>query len=753
IIPSPAPDEILATNPGPHCPGSSNTYTVAPVSGATSYSWFLETEDPGWSSTFSTTTDFIVSSGTLTIGPATIYAAANNICGSSATISRTLSPFASPDGITASPPGGHCVNSTKTYSTEPIEHATAYGWHFDGGTEWSASSSSTTSIEVTSGTMTLSSATLSVWAINDCGTSLTFTKLIDPVYSPSSPGSIEKPLMHCSGTSATYGVDPVAGALYYAWDVNNGSWSATGTDNVISITAGTGSATISVSAVNDCGISFPTSTDVEAWITPSTPTITLPSSHCSEAAATYTVNSDIYASDYTWIVEGIGWSGSSTTTEITVTSSTTSGTISVIANGVCGSSSTVTTIVNPLFIPEKPDRIYTPPYHCEGEIKTYACTPVQGATSYSWYISGTEWSGTSSTNYIDLKAGSVMAKISVTANTSCGSSDSISIYFSPLKTPGAPAGISGPGLHCTGTVKIYSVAPVQGSNEYTWLLSNTPGATTPWTLEVLSSRDVNMTAGSHSATITVLAANKCGDGMPYSTILVPDHTPLQPGAISAPNNHCEGSAQQYSISTVSDADTYSWGVSGPGWNVTPSNTTECDIIAGSGPGTISVRAVNDCGAGVARTLNVNPDRLPATPGSIIKPAIHCEGSVEEYSVAPVTGATSYVWDVSGNFWSGSSTEETINITSGVGEATITARAVNSCGQGPAASTSSTAIPLPTSEFSIDRDTVCRDEIVTVVYTGDAGSGASFNWNFDEGTADPGIGKGPHSVMWFDNPGI
>lgn len=53
---------------------------------------------------------------------------------------------------------------------------------------------------------------------------------------------------------------------------------------------------------------------------------------------------------------------------------------------------------------------------------------------------------------------------------------------------------------------------------------------------------------------------------------------------------------------------------------------------------------------------------------------------------------------------------------------------------------------PSSAFTVS-DSICFDANATVNYTGGAGNGATFQWNFDGGTANPGTGAGPHTVSW------
>lgn len=54
---------------------------------------------------------------------------------------------------------------------------------------------------------------------------------------------------------------------------------------------------------------------------------------------------------------------------------------------------------------------------------------------------------------------------------------------------------------------------------------------------------------------------------------------------------------------------------------------------------------------------------------------------------------------------------------------------------------------PDADFTIDPATVCVDAPVTITYEGGADAMATYIWNFNGGTADPGDGQGPHTVSW------
>lgn len=86
-------------------------------------------------------------------------------------------------------------------------------------------------------------------------------------------------------------------------------------------------------------------TMITVYDAPSAPTaISGNATVCEGVTETYSVPAVAGAVDYTWTLPS-GWSGTSTTNSITVTSGTTGGTISVIANGPCGSSTATTLAV------------------------------------------------------------------------------------------------------------------------------------------------------------------------------------------------------------------------------------------------------------------------------------------------------------------------------------------------------------------------------------------------------------------------
>jgi hypothetical protein len=108
------------------CSGSSNTYTVTAVPGATGYTWTLP---GGWSGT--STTNSISTTASTTSG--TITVTANNACGTSP--SQTLTVTVSPDPIAAF---SSSTNLLAAIFTDLSTGATSWAWDFgDGNTSTS----------------------------------------------------------------------------------------------------------------------------------------------------------------------------------------------------------------------------------------------------------------------------------------------------------------------------------------------------------------------------------------------------------------------------------------------------------------------------------------------------------------------------------------------------------------------------------------------------------------------------------------
>jgi len=59
----------------------------------------------------------------------------------------------------------------------------------------------------------------------------------------------------------------------------------------------------------------------------------------------------------------------------------------------------------------------------------------------------------------------------------------------------------------------------------------------------------------------------------------------------------------------------------------------------------------------------------------------------------------------------------------------------------------TVYPIPTSVFNVNPTHICIGQNSTVTYTGNAGAGATYNWNFSGATIVSGTGQGPYQITW------
>jgi hypothetical protein len=148
------------------CNATNVTYSVSPVSGASSYAW---TVPAGATITSGAGTNAITVSfsGSFTTGNVTV--AGVNGCGTGT--ARSLAVKSTP-GIPVSITGATsaCINSTQTYSTSTVQGATSYTWTVPGGAVIN-SGQGTKIINMTYGPVASTSGIVTVKASNACGTS------------------------------------------------------------------------------------------------------------------------------------------------------------------------------------------------------------------------------------------------------------------------------------------------------------------------------------------------------------------------------------------------------------------------------------------------------------------------------------------------------------------------------------------------------------------------------------------------------
>lgn len=522
----------------------------------------------------------------------------------------------------------------------------------------------------------------------DLSPGVTFRNMVEAVLSscavPAQAAAISGPASICGTAAVTYTVPAVTGATSYTWTLPGG-WTGTSTTNSITATPTATSGTVSVTANNACGSGTPQSLAVT--ISPGAPAqpgaIAGNAAACAGVATTYSVTPVAGASTYTWTLPS-GWSGTSTTNSISASAGTSGGTITVVASNGCGTSTAQTLTVTANVAPATPAAISGNTTVCQNSTNLYTVPAVAGATSYIWTLPA-GWTGSSTSNTINVTAGASSGTISVVASNSCGNSASSLLVVNMNSVPSQPAAITGPANVCQSTTGTYTVAAVPGATSYNWTLP------TGWTGSS-TSNSITATAGSAPGNISVSVTNSCGTS-PAQTLAVTSTTgtPAQPGTISGSATVCPGGNVTYSVTPVTGAASYTWTLPG-GWTGT-STTNSINAVAGTTPGSVTVIANNGCGTSPAQTLPVVVSSI-TQPGAITGSATAvCQGASATYTVPAVAGATTYNWTLPGS-WTGTSTTNSITVTAGTTGGPLTVTATDGSCTSPAQTINLTVNALP-----------------------------------------------------------
>ncbi|MFN5443221.1 MAG: C10 family peptidase [Crocinitomicaceae bacterium] len=157
-------------------------------------------------------------------------------------------------------------------------------------------------------------------------------------------------------------------------------------------------------------------------------------------------------------------------------------------------------------------------------------------------------------------------------------------------------------------------------------------------------------------------------------------------------------------STSTNAYAYNWTITG---SSVPTSNFYKETVNYSNSGTFNIKldAIGGCGNTTSITkqivVNANCTSAPNTPGSITGPSSFCVGqSNVTYSIASVSGATSYIWTLPSGL-TGSSTSNTITVTASNTPITgnILVQATNGCGTSEASSFAIVTVQNVTPSFS------------------------------------------------------
>jgi hypothetical protein len=318
-------------------------------------------------------------------------------------------------------------------------------------------------------------------------------------------------------------------------------------------------------------------------------------------------------------------------------------------------------------VPNQPGPITGNTNVTAGSSQTYSIPAVSGATSYTWTLP-TGWSGTSTSTSITTTAGSTGGTITVKANNACGAGTARSLTVTVGTTSSNLA------LNKTATTSSVEAAGLEGSKAVDG------NGTSRWASAYTDAEwiyvDLNATYNVNRVKITWEAAYGKNYKIQIASSTAGPWSDLKTitGNTALVNDHTGLSGSGRYIRILGSLRGTAWGYS----------IYELEVYGTSG-----------C-------------TLPAQPGTITGNTSVTAGSNNTYSIASVSGATSYTWTLPSG-WSGSSTTTSITTTAGSAGGTISVKANNACGASAArtltvtvgSSTSNLALNRPTTTSSIE----------------------------------------------------
>ncbi len=254
----------------------------------------------------------------------------------------------------------------------------------------------------------------------------------------------------CSGNATTFSLTAAGASLTYQWKVSTDGTNYTdltntgiytgATTSVLRLSSGVTSSysgyKYKCTVTGSCGSAV---TSNEATLTVNSP-ISIsasPSSStiCSGNNTTFSVTASGTSPTYQWKVSTNGGSSYSNLSDAGVYTGVTTATLTItgatagmnsykyhcVVSGTCANATSDAATLTINAAPSTPGAIAGNSTICSNTNQSYSITSVSGATSYSWIIPG-DWSGTSTTNSINVVNSSTSGTLQVRAENSCGNS-------------------------------------------------------------------------------------------------------------------------------------------------------------------------------------------------------------------------------------------------------------------------------------------------------------------------------------------
>ncbi len=479
--------------------------------------------------------------------------------------------------------------------------------------------------------------------------------------------------------------------------------------------------------------------------------ITGPSQVCNGGSGyIYSVAPIPNASGYNWSVPfGAFIIAGTNTNSITVNfpNPSFSGNLSVYGLGCAGNGSSSAMVVNVNSAPTP--SLTGPATVCQGYTGNVYTTQ-SGMTNYIWSIVGGTITagGTASSNTATVTWNTTGTQnITVNYTNTAGCSGFTPATFN-VTVSASPAPIIGGNANpCTALNNIYTTQT--GMTNYNWTVS--AGGTITAGTGTSSITVVWNTVGAQNVNVTYTNSSGCTNPVPatYPVIVKQGPTPTITGTSSL----CVNSGN-YNYATEPGMTAYTWTVS-PGGVIMSGGTTNVLTVSWTASGSQWVRVnytnLNGCQALNPAQFNVTVFSSPAATGPVSGTSTVCAGATGVvYSVAPVTGAVSYIWTLPAGATNPGGSEAnsiTVDFAPNASSGNISVYANNLCGNGTASPPFAVTVnPLPAAAGTITGPASLCAGATGAVYTVPPIAGATgYTWTVPAG-ATIMSGGGTNSIV-------
>ena len=317
---------------------------------------------------------------------------------------------------------------------------------------------------------------------------------------------------------------------------------------------------------------------------------------------------------------------------------------------------------------------------------------------------------------------------------------------------------------CSGNATTFSLTAAGASLTYQWKVStdgtnytdltNTgiyTGATTS-VLRLSSGVTSSYSGYKYKCTVT----GSCGSAVTSNEATLTVNSPISISASPSNSTICSGNNTTFSVTASGTSPTYQWKVSTNGGS-SYTNLSDAGVYTGVTTATLTITGATagmnsykyhcvvsgTCASATSDAATLTINAAPSTPGSITGNSTICSNTNQSYSVATISGATSYTWTLPSG-WTGTSTTNSINVVNSSSSGTIQVSAGNACGNSASSSTLAITVSgtsAPTPSFSINNQEQCLSNPTnSFVFTNEsmAASGTTLSsslWNFGDGSAE------------------